>query len=223
MIPTLAATPQARRAYDHRLREHVFRAGVRALTNHLPIPRSTVSTWQRRGLRPVVTSMIEAWWRSLKHQWLYLNALDAIERLRTLVGFFVEQHNSAMPHSAFHGRPPTKCISARRATSSPTSPTPGSKRAKPAFLRTERRLAADVPVSKLPSPYRRFPHDFQCVAIAYRKVWNVLVRSTVLGDAHAAPHELEGSRRDHQDRRNRPTASHARRTLSSDSISEKRT
>jgi hypothetical protein len=34
--------------------------------------------------------MIEAFWRSLKHQWLYLNSLDSIERLRALVEFYVE-------------------------------------------------------------------------------------------------------------------------------------
>ena len=51
-------------------------------------------------------SMIEAFWRSLKHQWLYLNSLDTIERLRTLVEFFVEEHNNQMPHSAFSGQTP---------------------------------------------------------------------------------------------------------------------
>jgi putative transposase len=51
-------------------------------------------------------SMIEAWWRSLKHHWLFLNSLDTIERVRTLVAFFVEQHNGKMPHSAFRGQTP---------------------------------------------------------------------------------------------------------------------
>jgi putative transposase len=51
-------------------------------------------------------SMIEAFWRSLKHQWLYLNSLDSIERVRTLVGFYVEQHNTVMPHAAFSGQTP---------------------------------------------------------------------------------------------------------------------
>ena len=50
--------------------------------------------------------MIEAWWRSLKHQWLYLHSLDSIAGLRTLVAFFVEEHNSKMPHSAFRGQTP---------------------------------------------------------------------------------------------------------------------
>lgn len=51
-------------------------------------------------------SMIEAWWRSLKHQWLYLNTLDTIERVRSLVAFFVDAHNSQMPHAAFRGQTP---------------------------------------------------------------------------------------------------------------------
>jgi putative transposase len=41
-----------------------------------------------------------------KHPWLFLNSLDSIERLRTLVEFYVEQHNTQMPHAAFHGQTP---------------------------------------------------------------------------------------------------------------------
>jgi hypothetical protein len=51
-------------------------------------------------------SMIEAFWRSMKHQWLFLNSLDSIERLRVLIQFFVEQHNTKMPHPAFSGQTP---------------------------------------------------------------------------------------------------------------------
>jgi putative transposase len=51
-------------------------------------------------------SIIEAWWRSLKHQWLYLNTLDTMAHLETLVAFFVEAHNGQMPHSAFNGQTP---------------------------------------------------------------------------------------------------------------------
>ncbi len=50
--------------------------------------------------------MIEAFWRSLKHQWLYLNSLDSLARLRALVEFYVEEHNTRMPHAAFHGQTP---------------------------------------------------------------------------------------------------------------------
>ena len=51
-------------------------------------------------------SMIEAWWRALKHQWLFLNSLDSVEKVRKLVGFYVEEHNQRLPHSAFRGQTP---------------------------------------------------------------------------------------------------------------------
>lgn len=51
-------------------------------------------------------SMIEAWWRSLKHQWLFLHSLDTVDRVRSLVAFFVEEHNAKMPHAAFEGHTP---------------------------------------------------------------------------------------------------------------------
>jgi len=50
--------------------------------------------------------MIESWWRALKHQWLYLNSLDTVATVRKLVAFYVEQHNSQLPHSAFRGQTP---------------------------------------------------------------------------------------------------------------------
>jgi len=34
-------------------------------------------------------SMIEAWWRCLKHNWLFQNPLDTVARLRKLVAFYV--------------------------------------------------------------------------------------------------------------------------------------
>jgi putative transposase len=51
-------------------------------------------------------SMIEAFWRSLKHQWLFLNTLDSVARVRTLVEFYVSEHNTKMPHPAFGGQTP---------------------------------------------------------------------------------------------------------------------
>jgi putative transposase len=48
-------------------------------------------------------SMIESWWRLLKHQWLYLNTLDSVETVRKLVEFYVDEHNKRIPHSAFKG------------------------------------------------------------------------------------------------------------------------
>jgi len=51
-------------------------------------------------------SLIESWWRSLKHQWLYLNTLDTIGRLESLIAFYVNEHNTRLPHSAFRGQTP---------------------------------------------------------------------------------------------------------------------
>ncbi len=48
-------------------------------------------------------SLIESWWRALKHQWLYLNTLDTLATLEKLVGFYVSEHNTRLPHSAFRG------------------------------------------------------------------------------------------------------------------------
>jgi putative transposase len=51
-------------------------------------------------------SMIEAWWRSLKHQWLFLHSLDSVTTVRRLVAFYVQEHNRVLPHSAFRGQTP---------------------------------------------------------------------------------------------------------------------
>ena len=51
-------------------------------------------------------SLIESWWRVLKHQWLYLNTLDSVSTVEKLVRFYVQEHNTRLPHSAFHGQTP---------------------------------------------------------------------------------------------------------------------
>jgi len=51
-------------------------------------------------------SLIEAWWRMLKHQWLFLNTLDSLRSVHRLVSFYVTQYNSHLPHSAFCGQTP---------------------------------------------------------------------------------------------------------------------
>ncbi len=53
-------------------------------------------------------SMIEAFWRSLKHSWLYLHPLDSFAALRRLIEFYVITHNEVMPHSAFDGQTPNQ-------------------------------------------------------------------------------------------------------------------
>jgi hypothetical protein len=34
-------------------------------------------------------SQIEAWWRELKHRWLFLHLLDNVDAVRSLVAFYV--------------------------------------------------------------------------------------------------------------------------------------
>ena len=51
-------------------------------------------------------SLLEVWWRSLRHQWLYLNTLDTAAAVRRLVSFYVAEHNQVLPHSALNGRTP---------------------------------------------------------------------------------------------------------------------
>jgi hypothetical protein len=51
-------------------------------------------------------SMIEAFWCSLKHSWLYLHGLESESELRRLIAFYVQAHNEVMPHSAFNGQTP---------------------------------------------------------------------------------------------------------------------
>ncbi|MCK6480277.1 MAG: DDE-type integrase/transposase/recombinase [Planctomycetes bacterium] len=51
-------------------------------------------------------SLIEAWWRSLKHQWLFLHRLDSAAGVRRLVELYVGEHNARVPHAAFEGQTP---------------------------------------------------------------------------------------------------------------------
>ena len=55
-------------------------------------------------------SLIEAWWRVLKHQWLYLNKLDSVDAVRKLVEFYVTEHNTRLPHSALNGQTPEEAF-----------------------------------------------------------------------------------------------------------------
>jgi transposase InsO family protein len=79
------------------------------------------SGWLRRvvALKDVTfsNSMIEAWWRILKHQWLYLNTLDTLAAVARLVAFYGVEHNSNIniPHSAFRGETPDEMYTGRGA------------------------------------------------------------------------------------------------------------
>jgi Integrase core domain len=59
-------------------------------------------------------SMIEAWWRSLKHQWLFLHSLDSVTTVRRLVEFYVQEHTGCFHIRRFADRRLTRCTSAQR-------------------------------------------------------------------------------------------------------------
>ena len=42
------------------------------------------------------SSMLEAWWRSLKHPWICLSPLEILRDVRRFVAFYVESHNGEM-------------------------------------------------------------------------------------------------------------------------------
>ena len=87
-------------------------------------------------------SMIEAWWRSVKHQWLFLHPLDSVATVPRLVTFYVDEHNHVLPHSAFRGQTPDEMYY-------------GTGDAVPADLSTEDTLKLGNPYSAWRSSARR--------------------------------------------------------------------
>ena len=51
-------------------------------------------------------SMIETWWRTIKHQWLFLHRLETVSAVRRHVEFYVAEYNAVIPHTAFRGQTP---------------------------------------------------------------------------------------------------------------------
>jgi len=124
-------------------------------------------------------SMIEAWWRSLKHQWLFLHALDSVATMRRLVAFYVDEHDRVLPHSAFRGQTPDemyfKAGGRFRQNSRPARPPRGEPACKPTNQRPAKRVQHSL---------RRCEQPTACCGAAgagdensRRKVQNVLARS----------------------------------------------
>ena len=78
------------------------------------VNRNVDALLDREGLRRILAqvevsfsnSMIEAFWRSLRHGWLYLHNLDNTATLRRLIEFYVRARNETVPHAAFNGQTP---------------------------------------------------------------------------------------------------------------------
>ena len=60
-------------------------------------------------------ALIEAWWRSLKHRWLFLHVLDNLATVKRLVAFYATEHNERIPHGAFEGQTPDEMYFGRGA------------------------------------------------------------------------------------------------------------
>jgi len=85
-------------------------------------------------------SIIEAWWRSLKHGWLFLHQLDSFAALERLIAFYVEQHNTVIPHAAFAGQTPDEMYFGR-GDHLPGELAAGHARARVARLKSNRELS----------------------------------------------------------------------------------
>ncbi len=88
-------------------------------------------------------SMIEAWWRILKYQWLFLNNLDSVATIRRLVAFYVTEHNQRLPHSAFRGQTPHEMYYGT-GDSVPDDLDTAKKAARLERLETNRALACEI-------------------------------------------------------------------------------
>ena len=55
-------------------------------------------------------SLIEAWFRSLKHGHLFLQELTNVAALERNVLYYADEHNTVMPHSALKGATPFEVI-----------------------------------------------------------------------------------------------------------------
>lgn len=71
-------------------------------------------------------SIIEAWQRSLKHQWLFLHSLDSISTSRRLVAFYLDEHNRVRRIRRFESRRLTRCTSVPGRDAVPAGLTPGA-------------------------------------------------------------------------------------------------
>ena len=58
-------------------------------------------------------SLIEAFWRQLKHAWLFLNTLDSAAAVRRLVAFYVREHNEKIPRAVLGARTPDEVYFSR--------------------------------------------------------------------------------------------------------------
>jgi putative transposase len=79
----------------------------------------------------------------LKHGWLYLHQLHTFAALEKLIGFYVEQHNTVVPHAAFAGQTPDEMYFGR-GDHVPGELAAGRARARAARLKSNRGLPCEA-------------------------------------------------------------------------------
>jgi hypothetical protein len=104
-------------------------------------------------------SMIEAWWRSLKHQWLFLHPLESVATVRRLVAFYVQETTTCFRIRRFEDRRRTRCTSAPGTRSRRTSGHARPPPAKHAWRPTNRRPARRARPSTRPHDRRPNHHS----------------------------------------------------------------
>lgn len=87
-------------------------------------------------------SLIEAWWRSLKYGWLFINRLESFAALEKLIAFYVREFNQVMPHSAFQGQTPDEMFFGS-GNAVPDELAAARKRARAARLEADRSLSCE--------------------------------------------------------------------------------
>jgi hypothetical protein len=101
-------------------------------------------------------SMIERFWQSLKHNFLYTRRLDSFTALRRFVDFFIQQHNDVMPHAAFQGHTPAEVLLGLDADLTHQLAQQRAQ-ARDARLVQNRRAACGACNTADPPPHRRVP------------------------------------------------------------------
>jgi hypothetical protein len=78
----------------------------------------------------------------MKHGWLFLHKLDTFAALEKLIAFYVEQHNSVVPHSTFAGQTPDEMYFGR-GNQVPVALAAGRARASEARMKSNRELSCE--------------------------------------------------------------------------------
>ena len=129
-------------------------------------------------------SLIEAWWRALKHRWLFLHPLDNLATVKRLIEFYGPSTTSGSIMARSKATHPTRCTSVAVLTSPTISSSGDAKRKSGACSRTKPRpallAAAVLQCRASTSPresFARFHRELAANALASLQLQDVQRRS----------------------------------------------